>query len=108
MAKHKHQWQSEHPPKYELVTDSANITGNGIHEVIVHILETRNDGTTVTGIPETLGIDPIALRLKHGNDIGQWREWTYGEMKERHIRRTTVHNEIIRWKGQRYSPKEKS
>lgn len=104
MPKRKHQWQSEHPSKYELVVISANIRSFGIHEVSCRIEETKGDGSIVRGSEEMFGIEPVALKQRHNNSVDEWRAWIYGEMKERHIRQQTVHAEILRWKGQRYSP----
>jgi len=88
--------------KYELITESVNITGNGHHEIRVFVEETRDDGTVIRGLPDVFGIDAVALKLKHNDDPVQWRAWVAGEMKDRYMRRAGVHSEIMKWKNKRF------
>ncbi|HKN69713.1 MAG TPA: hypothetical protein VJX30_01545 [Terriglobales bacterium] len=94
--------------KYQLVIESGNLSGTtGHHTIQCHILETRPDGAPVRGVPETFGIEAVALQRKFGGDAGKWRDWVAGVMLERHKQRVAVDAEVMKWSGKAFEIPDK-
>jgi hypothetical protein len=88
---------------YKLVISSGNLRGTtGHHEIQCFIRETRPDGKSIDGTPETFGCESMALERKFGGDIKKWRQWVGREMLRKHKSRMLANAEILKWSGQEF------
>jgi len=90
-------------PKYQLHVISTGLNPiTGHHSVNCRVVETRDDGTELEGVPETHGIEATALESSFGGDIQKWLDSVSAKMLARHKRRMLAKDEIIGWHGLRF------
>lgn len=89
---------------YNFCVVSSDISGITGHHSIEAYIEQITDGEKVgTPVSEVHGIEVRALDVKYHGDINAWRDAVAAEMLERHKRRQMVHNEVIQWRGKKFS-----
>jgi hypothetical protein len=88
---------------YRLIVIGADLTGvTGHHTIHTRIEETAADGETLLGVPDTFGIEIVALERRFGGDIEKWRDWVGATMLKRHQNRMSVQTKVLDWQGQKF------
>jgi hypothetical protein len=88
-------------PKYKCKIENPSVNGvNGHHSVLIHIIETSDDGKQTTkGIPETYAIDSGIMESKYSGNVHQWLQDISKEMLVKHKSRQLAHMELINMAG---------
>lgn len=77
---------------------------NGVTgHLTIHARIVERDGESeVQGVPETFGIDPIALDSQFGGDGEKWREWVKEQMLVKHQKRMKAYVQGHGWVGKEW------
>ena len=95
-------------PKFEIEILNIAIEGQtGHHKLTARIVETSDDGLTVTtGVPETFGADGQHISDAYGGDPMLWLGQHYQKLLNAHQRRSTLHTSMQEWAGKKFSAED--
>lgn len=82
--------------------EQASTNGTTGHLTIHARIIEREDKTEISGVPETFGIDPLALESQFGGDGEKWREWVKDQMMVKHQKRMKAYTQGHAWAGKEW------